>query len=83
MDVAVVQVVVSELEHGELVLGVLDGVVDDAGLETGRGEQEVVEVKDFDEGLINVLNDSYGTSYGSHEADVGGSTFLGGIRWHF
>ncbi|HPC73910.1 MAG TPA: hypothetical protein P5551_05750 [Syntrophales bacterium] len=40
-------------------------------------------VKDFDEGLINVLNDSYGTSYGSHEADVGGSTFLGGIRWHF
>jgi hypothetical protein len=40
-------------------------------------------VKDFDDGLINAFNAAYGTSYESHDADVGGHAFFGGIRWHF
>ncbi len=42
-----------------------------------------IPVKDFDKGLINAFNAVYGTSYESHEVDVGGNAFLGGLRWHF
>ena len=40
-------------------------------------------VKDFDEELIKDFNAANGTSYKSHEVEVGGSTFFGGFRWHF
>jgi len=40
-------------------------------------------VKDFDSELIRNFNAAHGTSYESHDADVGGHAFFGGFRWHF
>ncbi|MCX5834071.1 MAG: outer membrane beta-barrel protein [Deltaproteobacteria bacterium] len=40
-------------------------------------------VKDFDGELIRNYNAAHGTSYESHDADVGGHAFFGGFRWHF